>query len=159
MRRLTGKKNSNPKLHTMLRWCSWASLTRQKLLKSSKTVCGFFLLFFQTTEGANESQICKMPGSKETVKGVQESASDCARPLPVHQASGERSVEGTARPEAVSSQHRASDGRRQGRGGRSVVVIRDVPCRPASRHLIFGHLPLCFTCSFCPKAQLLGASK
>lgn len=73
-----------------------------------------------------------MPGSKERVKGVQESALDCARPLPVRQATGERSEEGTARPEVVSSQHRASDGRRQGRGGQSVAVIRDATCRPAS---------------------------
>lgn len=81
--------------------------------------------------------MCKMPGSKKRVKGVQESASNHARPPPTCQATGERSEEGRARREARSSRHMAPEVGRQGRGGRSVAGIKECYLWTCLQRLIF----------------------
>lgn len=87
--------NSNPKPRTVSQPYSLASLTRQKLLMSSKTV--YLWVSFScssiTTESTNEPQICKTPGSRKRAKEAQESASNVPGPHGHAKITGERTEE------------------------------------------------------------------
>lgn len=104
----------------------------------------------RTLEGANEPQICKMPGNKRELREPY-SASDHAKPPRTGQATGEGRGESEAGDQELQAQRAGAGVRGAGRCRHQRRYVRT-----CLQLLIFDHLSPHFSCFCCPKAKLPG---